>query len=82
MSTTSQVREVIQAQPFRPFIVRLADGRNYQIDHPELAMLGPGNMNILFVCGDEAIHLIDVPLIVELVIPTAMVNSEAEGNGP
>ncbi len=69
MSTTSQVREVIQAQPFRPFIVRLADGRNYQIDHPELAMLGPGNMDMLFVSGDEAIHLIYVPQIVEIQIP-------------
>ena len=42
-------------------------------------MLGPGNMDMLFVSGDEAIHLIYVPLIVEIEIPVAAAQPAPKG---
>ena len=69
MSTTGQIREVIKAQPFRPFTLRLADGRSYSVSHPEFAMVAPSGMDLVFVGGDEAIHMIYVPLIVEIEFP-------------
>ena len=70
MATSNQVREAAIAQPFRPFLVRLADGRHYRVDHPELAMLSPHGMKLLFVADDEGIHQIYVPLIVEIEPPS------------
>ncbi len=31
MATTEQVRQTQTAQPFRPFVVRLADGRSFKL---------------------------------------------------
>ena len=34
------VREFLRRQPFRPFRLTLADGRTYDVMHPELAIVG------------------------------------------
>ena len=69
MATANQIREAVRAQPFRPFLIRLADGRNYKVEHPEFAMLSPNGMELLFVADDHGIHQIYVPLIVEIETP-------------
>lgn len=37
---SEDVREFLRRQPFRPFRLTLTDGRNYDVMHPELALLG------------------------------------------
>jgi hypothetical protein len=69
MATANQVREAIKAQPFRPFLVRLVDGRSYQVPHPDFAMLSPVGRELLFVGDDAGIHQINVLLIVEVETP-------------
>jgi len=82
MATSNQVREAMKAQPFRPFLIRLADGRNFRVEHPEFAMLGPNGMELLFVGDDQGIHQIYVPLIVEIDTPsTQPAQPGREGNG-
>jgi hypothetical protein len=82
MATTSQIREVIKAQPFRRFIIRLSDGRSYEVDHPEFAMIGRDGMDLLFVADDRGIHHIYVPLIVEIEIPAPQpADPRQGGNG-
>jgi hypothetical protein len=82
MATDNQVREAIKAQPFRPFILRLADGRSYKVDHPEFAMLARTGMELVFVADDQGIHQIYVPLIVEIETPsTQPAQSGPQGNG-
>ena len=29
----ARIRELIHAVPFQPFIIRMADGREYRVDH-------------------------------------------------
>jgi hypothetical protein len=62
---------VIKGQPFRPFILRLADGRSYTVSHPEFVMIAPSGMELVFVGDDEGIHMIYVPLIVEIEFPSS-----------
>jgi hypothetical protein len=82
MSTTGQIREVVKAQPFRPFTLRLADGRSYTVTHPEFAMMAPSGMELVFVGDDEAIHMIYVPLIVEIEFAGVRASQPgSEGNG-
>ena len=33
--TIRQVQEAMHRQPFRPFAVRLADGRSFEVKHPD-----------------------------------------------
>jgi hypothetical protein len=38
--TANEIREVVRAQPFRPFTIYMDDGTSYQIRHPDGVALG------------------------------------------
>ena len=49
-------REVINhvfAEPFRPFRVHTASGRDFEVKHPELVSVGKTNMTIFAPTADE-----------------------------
>jgi hypothetical protein len=82
MVTANQVREAIKAAPFRPFVVRPVDGRNYQVPHPDFAMLSPRGQELLFIGDDDGIHQIDMRLIVEVETPSSQLAPPGPaGNG-
>ena len=33
-----RIRELLVATPFQPFVIRMADGREYRIDHPDFVL--------------------------------------------
>jgi len=33
-----RIRNLLHASPFQPFIIRMADGRAYRIDHPDFVL--------------------------------------------
>jgi hypothetical protein len=33
-----RIRELLHAIPFRPFIIRMADGREYRVMHPDFVL--------------------------------------------
>ena len=33
-----RIRKLLNASPFQPFIVRMADGKEYRIDHPDFVL--------------------------------------------
>ena len=43
--TTDEIRRVHRKQPFEPYRILVADGRHYDVQHPEsLAMMGNGRL--------------------------------------
>lgn len=34
----ARIRELLHLVPFRPFVIRMADGREYRIDHPDFVL--------------------------------------------
>ncbi|HKI18554.1 MAG TPA: hypothetical protein VKA15_11770 [Isosphaeraceae bacterium] len=36
MATREQLRDMVSARPFRPYVITLADGQAFTIRHPEL----------------------------------------------
>jgi hypothetical protein len=34
----ARIRELLRATPFQPFIIRMADGREYRVDHPDYVL--------------------------------------------
>ncbi len=38
---SSEFKSVYRAEPFRPFVVNLADGRNIRVEHPEFMAVSP-----------------------------------------
>ena len=66
--TADQVREAMHTQPFRPFQVRLADGRSFHVKHPDFVAVSYRGRG-LTLNDEEGVHLIDMRLVAELVIP-------------
>ena len=55
------------ARPFRPFTLRLNDGRNAVVDHPELMIVPPDTDALVFVYEvPGGLRIIDVPSINEI----------------
>jgi hypothetical protein len=43
----SEIREVLRAQPFRPFTVHLADGREFPIEHVDFLLISRSERSII-----------------------------------
>ena len=41
-----EIREFVRRQPFEPFRITLTDGRTYDVVHPDLAIVGRGNIAV------------------------------------
>lgn len=33
-----RIRELLSASPFQPFIIRMADGKEYRVNHPDFVL--------------------------------------------
>jgi hypothetical protein len=53
MATNQQVRAMQTAQPFRPFVVKLADGRQFEVRHPENVACSQNGREMVLFDGDE-----------------------------
>ena len=61
--TIEKLREVLRAQPFKPFDLRLTDGQVIHVPHPEYAAPSPsGRTVVVFEPGetDEYFRVIDL----------------------
>jgi hypothetical protein len=61
-----QLRAAHQAQPFRPFVIHLADGRSVPVHHPEFILTAPSARTVVVAQRDETFHIIDLPLVTGL----------------
>jgi hypothetical protein len=64
--TIQQWRRALEARPFRPFKVRTADGREYEVKHPEAAWATPGG-RVVFIAVDD-----DGAVAIDLLLATAL----------
>jgi hypothetical protein len=54
------------ARPFRPFLVRLADGRHFEVTHPENAACSPNGRDMVVYDARGDMHLLEMLTVVEL----------------
>jgi hypothetical protein len=66
--TTDQIRNLWKAEPFRPFIIHLADGRQIRVAHPEFMIPSPSGRTIIVYQSDESFNIIDLLLVTDLEI--------------
>jgi hypothetical protein len=84
--TTDQLKSAVAAQPFRPFVLCMADGRSYRVPHREfLAQTGGGRIAILGHEHGDGFSVIDLLLVNELRFESSMPKtgkrSRKNGNG-
>jgi hypothetical protein len=64
--TTDQLESVHKAQPFKPFMLHLADGTAHAVSHPELMWRTPGGRTIFVSGGGEKVAIIDLLLVTKI----------------
>ena len=65
--TKETMREYVSATPFRPFTVRLPDGRACEVPARDFVSLSPtGRTLVVYTAGGDGVRLIDVALITEI----------------
>ena len=54
-----RIRELLHAVPFRPFIIRMADGLEYRVDHPDFVLASSNNQSqvIIETVDNRVLHL-------------------------
>jgi hypothetical protein len=70
----ARIRELLQARPFLPFIIHMADGREYRIDHPDFVLAAASEIpQITIEELDGRLHSLSALLItsIERVGPAA-----------
>jgi hypothetical protein len=80
MASINTIRDVMRAQPFRPFDVILVDGTRYTVGHPDYlsipAVQRPREIMYYWVINDSGddyeyqARWIDLHLISEVVVPS------------
>jgi hypothetical protein len=64
MMTFSKIGEYVQAEPFRPFRIKMASGDSYEIRHPEMILVGRSTVRVYQNGQDEAApHWQDVSML-------------------
>jgi len=62
--TSTQIKELLHATPFTPFRVHVAEQKEFEIPHPDFAMLTQnGQTLVVNAKTGDFVHIISVPLI-------------------
>jgi hypothetical protein len=69
--TTEQFRATLHQQPFRPFKIRMADGRVFDVAHPDFLAHSQSGRTVIVFQPDESYSVLDLLLMSELEVPSA-----------
>jgi hypothetical protein len=69
--TIEQIRKFYEAQPFQPFVIHLADGREIPIPSREFMMTSPTGRTMVVYQADGTANFIDLLLVTDLEVKPA-----------
>jgi hypothetical protein len=78
--TVEQLRTVLQAQPFCPFALRMADGRSLDVAHRDFLAISPSGRTIIVYRADESFSVVDLLLVNELEVQAPAPKSGGAGS--
>jgi hypothetical protein len=72
------IRQVLQSVPFRPFRLRLADGREFAVTHPDYIAIGENGRSILHYDSerDNTTTILEPLLIISIEYPPPLSATE------
>jgi len=69
--TVEQLHAAYGTEPFRPFVMYLADGRAIPVEHREFMMTVPSGRTVVVAQPDDTVNIIDLLLVTDLEIRPA-----------
>jgi hypothetical protein len=64
--TTEQFRSTLRQQPFRPFTIRMADGRTFDVPHPDFVAPSPSGRTVIVFQADDSYSALELLLMTEV----------------
>jgi hypothetical protein len=64
--TIEQLHTARNSKPFRPFNIRMADGRTFSIPHPDFVSMSPAGRTVVIYHPDDSASIVDLLLMTEL----------------
>jgi hypothetical protein len=64
--TIERIKELYDSQPFQPFVLHLADGRELPVHHGEFIAHAPSGRTLVVFQPDDRLHIIDLLLVTEV----------------
>jgi len=64
--TSEQLKATVRQQPFRPFTIRMVDGRTFAVTHPDFVMVSPTGRTAILFEPDDSYRVVDLMLMNEL----------------
>ena len=61
-----ELRSIYKAEPFDPFTMHLADGREVRVKHPDFIALSPVGRSVVVYDEEGAFDVIDLLLVVSV----------------
>jgi len=75
--TVDKLREFYGAEPFRPFVIHMPDGREIPVHSREFILPAPSGRTIVVFQPDDTMNIIDLLLVSDLEVKAA----KKSGNG-
>ena len=74
----ARIRELLHATPFQPFVIRVADGKEYRIEHPDFVLAAPSDVpQIIIEEPDGNVHFLSVLLMTSIELLPGAPRSQA-----
>jgi hypothetical protein len=64
--TVEQLKTVIEAQRFRPFTIRMGDGRQFHVPHRDFVSRSPTGRTVIVYGEDDSFSILDLLLMTKL----------------
>jgi hypothetical protein len=64
--TIDKIRAFYDAQPFQPFVIHMADGRQVPVHHPDFMAAAPSGRTVTVYQPDDTLNVIDLLLVTDL----------------
>ena len=64
--TIEKVQQLYNSQPFQPFVIHLADGRQIPVVHRDYISVAPSGRTIYVSQPDDTFNIIDLLLVTDL----------------
>jgi hypothetical protein len=61
--TTEQFKATLHLQPFRPFTIRMVDGRFFPVAHPDFVALSPSGRTAIVFQQDETYSVLELHFV-------------------
>ena len=64
----ARIRALLHATPFQPFVIRMADGREYRVEHPDFVLASSTEVpQVIIEEPDGQTHFLSVLLMTSIV---------------